>query len=54
MSVPTGRTPGQGIELPEVFVAHAASPGTVYEMPAAEIAANRDAWISEWTDLVVR
>jgi thiamine transport system substrate-binding protein len=41
-------------ELPDVFVEHAVLPDTVFELPAAEIDANRDAWIDEWTDLVLR
>ena len=43
-----------GIELPEVFVQHAATPTEVFELPAEEIDANREDWIDRWTDLVLR
>lgn len=42
------------VELPELFVEHAATPEDVYEMPAADIGAHREEWIDQWTDLVVR
>jgi thiamine transport system substrate-binding protein len=41
-------------ELPEVFVEHAARPAEHYELPSADIGANRNEWIDEWTDLVLR
>lgn len=41
-------------ELPEVFVEHAARPDDVLEMPPEEIGANRERWIDEWTDIVLR
>ena len=41
-------------ELPEVFVEHAARPDHVLELPADEIGANRERWIDEWTDVVLR
>lgn len=43
-----------GVELPQVFLDHAARPATVLRLSDAQIAANRDAWIDEWTDLVQR
>lgn len=42
------------IELPAVFQAHAARPAKVLELAPNDIAANRDRWIDEWTDLVLR
>jgi thiamine transport system substrate-binding protein len=44
----------EGIELPPVFVEHAATPSDVFELPATAIGANRDDWIDRWTDLVLR
>jgi thiamine transport system substrate-binding protein len=44
----------EGIELPPVFVEHAATPTEVFELPADAIGANRDDWIDRWTDLVLR
>lgn len=41
-------------ELPDVFVEHAARPDDVLELPAEEIGANRERWIDEWTDVVLR
>ena len=41
-------------ELPEVFVEHAARPDDVLELPPEEIGANRERWIDEWTDVVLR
>jgi thiamine transport system substrate-binding protein len=43
-----------GVALPEEFLEHAVSPEEVHELPADQIGANRDAWIDEWTDLVIR
>jgi thiamine transport system substrate-binding protein len=43
-----------GVELPPEFVAHAATPDEVFELPPEEIDANREEWIDEWTDLVLR
>ena len=43
-----------GVELPDVFVEHAARPAEVFELPAEEIDANREDWIDRWTDLVLR
>ncbi len=42
------------VELPELFVAHAARPTEVFELPAKDIDANREDWIDRWTDLVIR
>lgn len=42
------------VELPEVFVEHAARPTEVFELPAEDIHANREDWIDRWTDLVLR
>jgi len=44
----------EGVELPELFVEHAATPETVFELPPEEIDANREDWIDRWTDLVLR
>ena len=41
-------------ELPDVFVEHAATPDDVLEVPADEVASNRDEWIDQWTDTVLR
>ena len=43
-----------GVDLPEVFVEHAAQPTDVFELPADDIDANREEWIDRWTDLVLR
>ena len=43
-----------GVELPDLFVEHAALPEDVYELPAADIGAHREEWIDRWTDLVLR
>jgi len=42
------------VELPEVFVEHAARPSEVFELPSEDIEANREDWIDRWTDLVLR
>lgn len=41
-------------ELPEVFVEHAVVPEDPLTLTAEEIGANRDRWIEEWTDIVLR
>ncbi|MEQ1786549.1 MAG: thiamine ABC transporter substrate-binding protein [Acidimicrobiales bacterium] len=47
--------PARGdVALPELFVAHAARPAEVFELPAADIDAHREEWIDRWTDLVLR
>src|SRR3546814_1124697 len=43
-----------GVELPAEFREHAVSPDEVHELPADEIDANRERWIDEWTDVVLR
>ena len=44
----------EGVELPEVFVEHAATPTEPLELAPDVIAEHREAWIDEWTDLVLR
>jgi thiamine transport system substrate-binding protein len=41
-------------ELPPEFERHAVVPETPLELPPEEIEANRDAWIDEWTRIVLR
>jgi len=41
-------------QLPPEFVKHAVVPANPLDLPSAEIEANRDDWIKEWTDIVVR
>jgi len=41
-------------ELPPEFVKFAVVPESPLELPPEEIEANRDDWIREWTDIVVR
>jgi thiamine transport system substrate-binding protein len=43
-----------GTELPPEFVAHAATPANVFELPPDDIDANREDWIDRWTDIVLR
>jgi thiamine transport system substrate-binding protein len=40
--------------VPEVFTAHAAVPMNVVSIDAETIEANRESWIEEWTNLVLR
>lgn len=42
------------VELPEVFVRHALVPTDPVTLDPAVIDANREAWIDEWTDIVLR
>jgi thiamine transport system substrate-binding protein len=44
----------EGIELPQAFEEHAIVPPHPLSLPAEEIAANRDRWVDEWTEIVVR
>jgi thiamine transport system substrate-binding protein len=44
----------EGVALPEVFVQHAAVPAEPLELAPEVIDEHRDAWIDEWTDLVLR
>jgi thiamine transport system substrate-binding protein len=41
-------------ELPAVFVEHAATPAEVFELEPEVVDANREEWISTWTDVVLR
>lgn len=43
-----------GVDLPPEFVEHAVAPDEVHQLPPDEIGAQREAWIDEWTDLVLR
>ena len=43
-----------GTPLPEAFRKYAVSPPNPLELPAAEIGSNRDRWIDEWTQVVLR
>ena len=42
------------VELPQVFLDHAATPSEVLEVPPTDIDANREEWIDAWTDVVLR
>ena len=44
----------EGVELPEAFVRHAIVPEDPLSLPPAEIDENRDRWVDEWTEIVVR
>jgi thiamine transport system substrate-binding protein len=44
----------EGTPLPDVFRRYAVSPSAPLELSAAEIGANRDRWIDEWTQAVLR
>lgn len=43
-----------GVPLPEAFTKYAIVPAKPLSLPSDEIATNRDAWVREWTDIVVR
>jgi thiamine transport system substrate-binding protein len=43
-----------GVELPEVFVRHGLVPEAPLGLDPAAIDAHREAWIDEWTDIVLR
>ena len=43
-----------GVELPAAFRRFAVVPERPLELPPEEIGANRERWIREWTDLVLR
>lgn len=43
-----------GVALPDAFREHALQPAKPLTLPADAIAANRDAWVDEWTDVVLR
>ena len=42
------------VPLPEVFIAHTTLPENPLAIPPAAIDANREAWIEEWTEIVLR
>jgi thiamine transport system substrate-binding protein len=44
----------EGVELPPAFVEHALVPKDPLGLPAGEIDENRDRWVGEWTEIVVR
>jgi thiamine transport system substrate-binding protein len=44
----------EGVELPDVFVDFAELPADPLSLPPGEIGANRERWIREWTDTVLR
>jgi thiamine transport system substrate-binding protein len=44
----------EGVALPPVFEKYAVVPQSPLELPPNVIGANRDAWIREWTDIVLR
>ena len=44
----------EGARLPPAFVKYAQVAPEPLSLPPAEIAANRDRWIDEWTDIVLR
>ena len=44
----------EGVELPEAFVEHAIVPEDPLTLPPEDIDANRDRWVDEWTEIVVR
>jgi thiamine transport system substrate-binding protein len=41
-------------ELPAEFIKYAQAPGQTAELSPSEIATNRDRWIQEWTDVMVK
>lgn len=42
-----------GVELPEVFVRYSVEPTTVWSLPPAEVAENRDSWAESWRRIVL-
>jgi thiamine transport system substrate-binding protein len=42
------------VELPEVFVEHGARASDPYLLPSEVVADNRDDWVEEWSDIVLR
>ena len=46
--------PVTDVELPEEFVEHGARPDDPYLLDADVVAENRDQWIEQWTDIVLR
>ncbi len=43
-----------GVGLPPAWEKHAEQPASPYQLDPAEIAANREAWLEEWRDIVTR
>ena len=43
-----------GVELPADWARYAERPTAPYDMDPAEIAANREQWLTEWTDVISR
>jgi len=43
-----------GVKLPPAWEKHATQPDSPYRLDPAEIAANREAWLEEWRDIVTR
>ena len=44
----------QGVPLPDVFTKFVTRPDEPLEIPAADVAAQRDTWIEQWTQTVLR
>jgi len=44
----------EGVRLPKVFAEYAVAPESPLDLPPNVIGANRDAWIREWTGIVLR
>ena len=42
-----------GTPLPEVFTKWAATPADSLTLPPAEITANRETWVDDWTQAVL-
>lgn len=42
------------VDLPEVFLEHSSVPDEPYSVDPALIATNREAWVDEWTQIVLR
>jgi thiamine transport system substrate-binding protein len=43
-----------GATLPDAFTKFAVVPPTSLSLPPQDIAANRDHWVDEWTNIVLR
>lgn len=44
----------EGVELPEAWARYAVQPAEPFEVDPAEISANRETWLRDWTDLTTR
>ena len=44
----------EGVELPAEWAKFATQPTDPYAVDPAEVAANRDAWLREWSDVTSR